>query len=147
MINERAIRILVGKVGLDGHDRGVKIISRALRDAGYEVIYTGLHNTPQVVVEMAIQEDVDALGISILSGAHNYIFPEIIRLFKEKGFMMSYYSAAALCLRDIEDPGEECQCIFEPGVSTDEIVRWVRDNDWGIEVSDFERASVSSFIK
>jgi len=85
MKNERTVRILIGKVGLDGHDRGVKIISRALRDAGYDVIYTGLHNSPHVVVETAIQEDVDAVGISILSGAHNYIFPELIRLFKEKG--------------------------------------------------------------
>lgn len=106
MKNERAVRILIGKVGLDGHDRGVKIISRALRDAGYEVIYTGLHNSPQVVAEAVVQEDVDAVGISILSGAHNYVFPELIRLLKEKGV----------------------KTIFEPGSSTDEIVRWVRDN-------------------
>jgi methylmalonyl-CoA mutase C-terminal domain/subunit len=130
MINERAIRILVGKVGLDGHDGGVKIISRALRDAGYEVIYTGLHNTPQVVVEMAVQEDVDALGISILSGAHNYIFPEIIRLFKEKGIRdVTLFGGGVVPKKDIEDLKEKgVSAIFEPGVSTDEIVRWVREN-------------------
>ncbi len=130
MINERAIRILVGKVGLDGHDRGVKIISRALRDAGCEVIYTGLHNTPQVVVEMAIQEDVDALGISILSGAHNYIFPEIIRLFREKGINdVTLFGGGVVPKQDIEDLKEKgVRAIFEPGASTDEIVRWVREN-------------------
>src|SRR6202165_4796599 len=81
----RKIRILTAKVGLDGHDRGIKVISRALRDAGIEVIYTGLHQTPQMVVETAIQEDVDGIGISLLSGAHMTLFPEIIRLLKERG--------------------------------------------------------------
>jgi methylmalonyl-CoA mutase C-terminal domain/subunit len=80
---ERKIRILVGKPGLDGHDRGAKVVARALRDAGYEVIYTGLHQTPEMIVNTAIQEDVDAIGLSILSGAHNYLFPEVIRLLKE----------------------------------------------------------------
>jgi methylmalonyl-CoA mutase C-terminal domain/subunit len=82
---ERKIRILVGKPGLDGHDRGAKVVARALRDAGFEVIYTGLHQTPEMIVNTAIQEDVDAIGLSILSGAHNYLFPEVIRLLKEKG--------------------------------------------------------------
>src|SRR5579864_9472513 len=82
---ERKIRILTAKVGLDGHDRGIKVISRALRDAGVEVIYTGLHQTPQMVVEAAIQEDVDGIGISLLSGAHMTLFPEIIRLLRERG--------------------------------------------------------------
>src|SRR5512136_2066897 len=82
---ERKIRILVGKPGLDGHDRGAKVVARALRDAGYEVIYTGLHQTPEMIVNTAIQEDVDLVGLSILSGAHNYLFPEVIRLLKEKG--------------------------------------------------------------
>src|ERR1035441_10592429 len=80
----RKIRILTAKVGLDGHDRGVKVISRALRDAGVEVIYTGLHQTPAMVVEAAIQEDVDGIGISLLSGAHMTLFPEIIWLIKER---------------------------------------------------------------
>ena len=130
MGNERTIRILVGKVGLDGHDRGVKIISRALRDAGYEVIYTGLHNTPQIVVEMAVQEDVDAVGISILSGAHNYIFPEIIRLFKEKGIDdVTLFGGGIVPKKDIEALKEKgVKAIFEPGASTDEIVNWVREN-------------------
>src|SRR5258708_10395210 len=81
----RKIPILPAKVGLDGHDRGIKVISRALRDAGVEVIYTGLHQTPEMVVETAIQEDVDGIGISILSGAHMTLFPEILRLLREKG--------------------------------------------------------------
>lgn len=130
MKNERAVRILIGKVGLDGHDRGVKIISRALRDAGYEVIYTGLHNSPQVVAEAAVQEDVDAVGISILSGAHNYVFPELIRLFKEKGIDdVTLFGGGIVPKEDIERLREKgVKTIFEPGSSTDEIVRWVRDN-------------------
>lgn len=130
MKNARTPRILIGKVGLDGHDRGVKIISRALRDAGYEVIYTGLHNTPQIVVEMAIQEDVDAIGISILSGAHNYIFPEIMRLLKEKGIVdVSVFGGGIVPKEDIERLREKgVKTIFEPGTSTDEIIRWVREN-------------------
>ncbi|MGE5188694.1 MAG: cobalamin B12-binding domain-containing protein [Gemmatimonadota bacterium] len=80
----RKVRILVGKPGLDGHDRGAKIIARALRDAGFEVIYTGLHQTPEMIVNAAVQEDVDAIGLSILSGAHNYLFPRVVELLKEK---------------------------------------------------------------
>jgi methylmalonyl-CoA mutase C-terminal domain/subunit len=130
MRNGRSARILIGKVGLDGHDRGVKIISRALRDAGYEVIYTGLHNSPQVVVETAVQEDVDAVGISILSGAHNYVFPELIRLFKEKGINdVTLFGGGIVPKKDIERLREKgVKTIFEPGTSTDEIVRWVREN-------------------
>src|SRR5512147_2914891 len=79
------LRILIGKVGLDGHDRGVKLIARALRDAGMEVIYTGLHQTPEQIVAAAIQEDVDAIGLSSLAGAHDYLFPKVIELLKEKG--------------------------------------------------------------
>ena len=81
---EKKVRLLVGKVGLDGHDRGAKIIARALRDAGFEVIYTGLHQTPDMVVATALQEDVDGIGLSLLSGAHNTIFPKILRLLAEK---------------------------------------------------------------
>ena len=79
------IRVLIGKVGLDGHDRGVKLVARALRDAGMEVIYTGLHQSPEQVVNTAIQEDVQAIGLSALSGAHNYLFPRVLELLKEKG--------------------------------------------------------------
>ena len=81
----RRLRLLVGKVGLDGHDRGAKIIARALRDAGFEVIYTGLHQTPEMVVQTAIQEDVDGVALSILSGAHNYLFPRVLELLKAQG--------------------------------------------------------------
>jgi methylmalonyl-CoA mutase C-terminal domain/subunit len=80
----RKVRVLVGKPGLDGHDRGAKIIARALRDAGVEVIYTGLHQTPEMIVSAAAQEDVDGIGLSILSGAHNYLFPRILQLLREK---------------------------------------------------------------
>ena len=85
MSQQQKLRLLVGKVGLDGHDRGVKVIARALRDAGMEVIYTGLHQTPEMVVKTAIQEDVDAIALSILSGAHNFLFPRVIELLKENG--------------------------------------------------------------
>ncbi len=81
---DRKVRILVGKPGLDGHDRGAKIIARALRDSGFEVIYTGLHQTPEMIVNAAVQEDVDAVGLSILSGAHKYLFPRVVELLKEK---------------------------------------------------------------
>ena len=82
---EKRLRILVAKPGLDGHDRGAKIIARALRDGGFEVIYTGLHQTPEMIAEAAVQEDVDAVGLSILSGAHMTLFPEVMRLLKERG--------------------------------------------------------------
>ena len=84
-MSDKKIRILIAKPGLDGHDRGAKIIARALRDAGMEVIYTGLRQTPEQIVSAAVQEDVDAIGLSILSGAHNVLFPEIMRLLKEEG--------------------------------------------------------------
>ena len=83
MSEDAKVRLLVGKVGLDGHDRGAKIVARALRDAGFEVIYTGLHQTPEQVVNIAIQEDVNAISLSILSGAHNYLFPKVIELLRE----------------------------------------------------------------
>lgn len=84
-MGQRKLRILVGKPGLDGHDRGAKVVARALRDAGFEVIYSGLHQTPEMIVNTALQEDVDAIGLSILSGAHLTLFPEVLRLLKEKG--------------------------------------------------------------
>ena len=123
-------RILIGKAGLDGHDRGVKIVARALRDAGFEVIYTGLHNTPEAIAETALQEDVDAVGISILSGAHNYIFPEIVRLLSEKGLDdVTVFGGGIIPKEDIESlKSKGVKAVFEPGVSTDEIVNWVREN-------------------
>lgn len=130
MNEDRKIRILVGKVGLDGHDRGIIIVARALRDAGFEVIYTGLHNTPEIVVEMAVQEDVDAVGLSILSGAHNYIFPEILRLLEERGVKdITLFGGGIIPKEDIEDLKKKgVKAVFKPGTSTDEIVRWVREN-------------------
>ena len=85
MVGTAPLRVLLGKVGLDGHDRGIKLVARALRDAGMEVVYTGLHQTPEQVVNSAIQEDVNAIGLSLLSGAHNYLLPRVIELLKQKG--------------------------------------------------------------
>jgi methylmalonyl-CoA mutase C-terminal domain/subunit len=124
---ERKIRILTAKVGLDGHDRGIKVISRALRDAGVEVIYTGLHQTPEMVVETAIQEDVDGIGISILSGAHMTLFPEILRLLKEKGAEDIVVFGGGIIPDDdvkaLTDMGVEK--VFTPGTSLDEAVDFV----------------------
>ena len=124
------IRILIGKAGLDGHDRGVKIVARALRDAGFEVIYTGLHNTPEAIVETALQEDVDALGLSSLSGAHNYIFPEVVRLLRERGMGdVTVFGGGIIPKEDIEALKEKgVKAVFEPGTSTDEIIDWVKAN-------------------
>ena len=130
MEHERRLRILIGKAGLDGHDRGAKIVARALRDAGFEVIYTGLHNTPEMIVETAIQEDVDAVGLSILSGAHNHLFPEIIRLLREKGADDIAVFGGGIIPKD-DMPGlmeKKVKTIFEPGTSTGEIIDWVREN-------------------
>ena len=123
----RKIRILTAKVGLDGHDRGIKVISRALRDAGVEVIYTGLHQTPEMVVETAIQEDVDGVGISILSGAHMTLFPEILRLLEEKGAGDIVVFGGGIIPEDdvkaLTDMGVEK--VFTPGTSLDEAVEFV----------------------
>jgi methylmalonyl-CoA mutase, C-terminal domain len=130
MENERRIRILIGKAGLDGHDRGAKIIARALRDAGFEVIYTGLHNTPEMIVETAIQEDVDVIGLSILSGAHNHLFPQITKLLKEKGAEdIAVFGGGIIPREDIPGLIENgVMEIFEPGTSTGEIIDWVKKN-------------------
>jgi methylmalonyl-CoA mutase C-terminal domain/subunit len=127
---EHRLRILVAKPGLDGHDRGAKIIARALRDAGFEVIYTGLHQTPEMIAEAAIQEDVDAIGLSILSGAHNTLFPEVIRLLRERGGdEISVFGGGIIPQEDIERLKHEgVRAVFTPGASTDEIVEWVRAN-------------------
>lgn len=126
----RALRILLAKPGLDGHDRGIKVVARALRDAGCEVIYTGLHQTPEMIVSAAIQEDVDAIGLSILSGAHNVLFPRITALLLERGVTdMPTFGGGIIPEEDI--PGLEAAGItkiFTPGASLEEIVRWVREN-------------------
>jgi len=130
MGDERRIRVLIGKAGLDGHDRGAKIVARALRDAGFEVIYTGLHHTPEMIVETAIQEDVDAVGLSILSGAHNYLFPEVIRLLRKKeADDIVVFGGGIIPKEDIHGLLEKgVKAIFEPGTATGAIIDWVKEN-------------------
>ena len=124
----RRLRLLVGKVGLDGHDRGAKIIARALRDAGFEVIYTGLHQTPEMVVQTAIQEDVDGVALSILSGAHNYLFPRVLELLREQGAEdIVVFGGGIIPEADIAElKAMGVAAIFTPGAPTTEIVSWVR---------------------
>ncbi len=124
----RKVRILVAKPGLDGHDRGAKIIARALRDAGYEVIYTGLHQTPEMIVNAAIQEDVDAIGLSIMSGAHMTLFPAVMDLLKEKKAEEILVFGGGIIPED--DIGELKKIgvaeLFTPGATMSSIVDWVR---------------------
>ncbi|MEB2284372.1 MAG: methylmalonyl-CoA mutase [Polyangiaceae bacterium UTPRO1] len=130
MTDAPRLRILVAKPGLDGHDRGAKIIARALRDAGIEVIYTGLHQTPEMIAEAAIQEDVDAIGLSILSGAHNTLFPAVIELIREKGGDdITIFGGGIIPEEDIPALKQAgVREIFTPGATTDRIVAWVREN-------------------
>jgi methylmalonyl-CoA mutase, C-terminal domain len=127
---ERKLRILVAKPGLDGHDRGAKIIARALRDAGMEVIYTGLHQTPEMIVNAAIQEDVDAIGMSIMSGAHMTLFPAVIDLLKgQKAEDIKVFGGGIIPDDDIPRLKElGVTEIFTPGSSTQDIVQWIRSN-------------------
>jgi methylmalonyl-CoA mutase C-terminal domain/subunit len=130
MAETRPIRVLVAKPGLDGHDRGAKVIARALRDAGMEVIYTGIRQTPEMIVEAAIQEDVDAILLSILSGAHMALFPRIMELLKENG-VTDVLVAAGGILPDEDIPAIKALGIkgcFGPGTSTEEIIKFVREN-------------------
>ena len=130
MSDARKLRLLVGKVGLDGHDRGAKIIARALRDAGIEVIYTGLHQTPEQVVSTAIQEDVDGIAVSILSGAHNYLFPRLIELLEAGGAGdVKLFGGGIVPEEDIPGLKEAGVLeIFTPGTSTEHVVSWVKTN-------------------
>ncbi len=127
---ERKIRVVVAKPGLDGHDRGAKIVARALRDAGFEVIYTGLHQTPEQIVATAIQEDADAVGLSVLSGAHNYLFARVLELLKEKGADdIAVFGGGIIPAEDITAlKAMGVKEIFTPGASTQDIVRFVRDH-------------------
>ncbi len=125
----RPIRVLVAKVGLDGHDRGAKIIATSLRDAGMEVIYTGLRQTPEMVVNAALQEDVDAIGVSILSGAHMTVFPKIIKLLKEKGMDDVLLTGGGIIP---ESDGAQLSelgvgKLFNPGTPTQEIAKYIRE--------------------
>jgi methylmalonyl-CoA mutase C-terminal domain/subunit len=127
---ERKIRVLVAKPGLDGHDRGAKIVARALRDAGFEVIYTGLHQTPEQIVATAVQEDVDAVGLSVLSGAHNYLFQRVLELLREKGADdIAVFGGGIIPQDDIQAlKALGVKELFTPGTSTQDIIRFVRDN-------------------
>jgi len=130
MSNNKKIRILIAKAGLDGHDRGAKIITRALRDAGFEVVYTGLHQTPEMISEAALQEDVDAIGISLLSGAHNFLFPEIIKDLKKKGLDdLVIFGGGIIPDEDIKSL-KKCGVkeIFGPGTTTSEMIDWINSN-------------------
>ena len=121
---------MVGKPGLDGHDRGAKIVARALRDGGFEVIYTGLHQTPEQIVATAIQEDVDAIGLSVLSGAHNYLFARVLELLREKGAEdIAVFGGGIIPQEDIAAlKALGVKELFTPGTSTQDIVRFVREN-------------------
>lgn len=127
---ERRVRILIAKPGLDGHDRGAKVVARALRDGGFEVVYTGLHQTPEQIVNAAVQEDVDAIGISILSGAHKYLFSRVIELLKEnKAEDIKLFGGGIIPDEDIPQlQGQGVQAIFRPGTSTEDIILWVQQN-------------------
>lgn len=130
MTEQQKTRILVAKPGLDGHDRGAKVVARALRDAGFEVIYTGLHQTPEMIASAAVQEDVDGVGLSIMSGAHNTLFPAVIDALRERGAQDVVVFGGGIVpdedLQGLQDAG--VQGVFTPGTSLQEIVDWVRAN-------------------
>lgn len=130
MERDRKIRILIAKPGLNGHDRGAKVIARGFRDAGIEVIYTGLHQTPEQIVNSAIQEDVDAIGVSILSGAHDYVFPEIIKLLRERGAGdIIVFGGGIIPEEDIPAlKNVGVKEIFLPGTTIEDTVKWVKEN-------------------
>ncbi|MEZ5344548.1 MAG: cobalamin B12-binding domain-containing protein [Pyrinomonadaceae bacterium] len=129
-MSERKIRVLVAKPGLDGHDRGAKVIARALRDAGMEVIYTGLRQTPEMIAVAALQEDVDAVGISILSGAHNTLCPRIVELLRENGMDDTLVLVGGIVpdedIRTLKSQG--VSEVFLPGTSTEDIVNFINSN-------------------
>jgi len=130
MKQKRRVRVMVAKPGLDGHDRGARIIARAYRDAGFEVVYTGLHQTPEEIVEAAIQEDVDMIGLSSLAGAHKYLFPAVVQLLREKGADDIVVCGGGIIPEDdIEKlKAVGVQQVFTPGTPLDKIVQWVKAN-------------------
>ena len=130
MSPERPVRVVVAKPGLDGHDRGAKIVARALRDAGFEVIYTGLHQTPEQIVATALQEDADAIGLSVLSGAHNYLFKRVLELLREKGAEdVAVFGGGIIPPEDVAAlKALGVRELFTPGTSTQDIVRFVREH-------------------
>jgi methylmalonyl-CoA mutase C-terminal domain/subunit len=124
------VRILVAKPGLDGHDRGAKIVARALRDAGFEVIYTGMHQTPEMIAQAAIQEDVDAVGLSIMSGAHNTLFPAVLDALRDRdGADIAVFGGGIVPDEDVEALERRgVRKVFRPGTSLAEIVSWIAEN-------------------
>ena len=127
---EKRIRVIVAKPGLDGHDRGAKVVARALRDAGFEVIYTGLRQTPEQIVEAALSEDVNVVALSLLSGAHNTLFPKIVELLKEKG-MGDVLVIGGGVIPDADLPGLKAAgvaAVFTPGTPTGDIVKFINEN-------------------
>ena len=129
-MKERKLRVMVAKPGLDGHDRGARIIARAFRDAGFEVVYTGLHQTPEEIVHAAVQEDVDMIGLSSLAGAHMYLFPRVLELLREKGVEDVAVIGGGIIPDDditvLREAG--LREIFTPGSTLEGIVQWVREN-------------------
>ena len=128
---DRQIRVLVAKPGLDGHDRGAKVIARALREAGMEVIYTGLRQTPEQIVASAVQEDVDVLGMSILSGAHGYLLPTVVEMLKEKGVYddMLIFAGGVIPDDDIPELKEKgIQEVFTPGTNLEDVIAFIKEN-------------------
>jgi methylmalonyl-CoA mutase C-terminal domain/subunit len=130
MTTERKIKVLIAKPGLDGHDRGAKVVARALRDAGMEVVYTGIRQTPQMIAETALQEDVDAVGLSILSGAHMEIFPRIVEELKARGVTDVLLFAGGIIPQDDIPALQQMgfKGIFGPGTSTQDIIEFVKNN-------------------
>lgn len=130
MEEARKIRVLVAKPGLDGHDRGAKVIARAFRDAGFEVIYTGVHQTPEQIVKTAIEEDVDLIGLSCLSGAHRHLFPEVTRVLREKGGDDAIVIGGGIIPKEdipfLKEKG--IAEIFGPGTPLEEIINWVKEH-------------------
>jgi methylmalonyl-CoA mutase C-terminal domain/subunit len=129
-VSEKKLRILVAKPGLDGHDRGAKVVARALRDAGFEVVYTGLHQTPEMIANAAVQEDVDAVGLSIMSGAHNTLFPAVIDALRAKGANdIVVFGGGIIPEEDFERlKTAGVSGVFTPGTTLEAIIQWVRDN-------------------
>ena len=125
-----AVRVLISKPGLDGHDRGAKVVARALRDAGFEVIYSGLHQTPEQIVEAALQEDVQVVGLSIHSGAHMTLFPRVVELLRDRGADdVVVFGGGIIPSEDIAElKARGVAEIFTPGASTGEIIAWVREH-------------------
>ena len=127
---EKRIRVIVAKPGLDGHDRGAKVVARALRDAGFEVIYTGLRQTPEQIVEAALSEDVNVVALSLLSGAHNTLFPKIVELLKEKG-MGDVLVVGGGVIPDADIPGLKAagvSAVFTPGTPTADVIEFIKAN-------------------